>query len=118
MKTKILNKADLKPKVAVVIGTRPGIIMFSPIIRALVEHEIDFFTIHSGQHYSYNMDEILFEQLEIPKPAYHLTGIAEKKLHGAQTAAMLEGMPFSRLLLVGWAYGITARTDRNIRLLF
>lgn len=89
---KILRKEDLQFKVAAIIGTRPGIIMFSPIIRALSAIQADFFTIHSGQHYSYNMDEILFEQLEIPKPAYHLQGISEKKLHGAQTAAMMEGI--------------------------
>jgi len=89
---KFLTKEELTSKVAVVIGTRPGIIMFSPIIRALSENGIDFFSIHSGQHYSYNMDKILFEQLEIPKPRHYLQGIYAKKLHGAQTAAMLEGI--------------------------
>ncbi|RJR46539.1 MAG: UDP-N-acetylglucosamine 2-epimerase (non-hydrolyzing) [Deltaproteobacteria bacterium] len=66
--------------------------MFSPVIRALIKGRVDFFMIHSGQHYSYNMDEILFEELEIPKPSHYLTGVAEKKLHGAQTAVMLEGI--------------------------
>lgn len=89
---KFLNQEELNPQVAVIIGTRPGIIMFSPIIRALSASQLDFFTIHSGQHYSYNMDEILFEQLEIPKPAHQLQGISAKKLHGAQTAAMMEGI--------------------------
>jgi UDP-N-acetylglucosamine 2-epimerase (non-hydrolysing) len=94
---KILKKEELKPKVAVIMGTRPGIIMFSPIIRALSATQVDFFIIHSGQHYSYNMDEIFFEQLEIPKPKHHLKGISEKKFHGAQTAAMLEG--FEQILM-------------------
>lgn len=89
---KFIDRHELHPKVAVIVGTRPGIIMFSPIIRALSEDGIEFFIIHSGQHYSYNMDEILFEQLKLPKPAFHLEGIPEKKLHGAQTAAMLEGI--------------------------
>lgn len=92
MKIKTLAEVELKPKLALVIGTRPGIIMFSPIIRALVDKGLDFFTIHSGQHYSYNMDQILFEQLEIPEPSHHLDGVAEKKFHGAQTAAMLAGI--------------------------
>ncbi|HOI94708.1 MAG TPA: UDP-N-acetylglucosamine 2-epimerase (non-hydrolyzing) [Syntrophobacter fumaroxidans] len=87
---KFLNKNELNPRISVVIGTRPGIIMFSPIIRALSSRNLDFFTIHSGQHYSYNMDELLFDQLMIPKPTHHLQGISDKKLHGAQTAAMME----------------------------
>ena len=64
---KVLNKTHLTDKIALVIGTRPGIIMFSPIIRVLTHNKINFFIIHSGQHYSYNMDGILFEQLEIPQ---------------------------------------------------
>lgn len=89
---KFLGKADLQNKVGVVIGTRPGIIMFSPIIRELEKRGIDFFIIHSGQHYSQNMDKIFFEQLEIIPPKYHLKGVSDKKLHGAQTAAMIEGI--------------------------
>ena len=43
------------------------------------------------------MDRVLFDTLEIPRPAYHLDGVAEKKYHGAQTAAMLVGI--ERILL-------------------
>jgi len=41
-------------KVAIVLGTRPEIIKMSPIIRALEERGIEFFILHTGQHYSYN----------------------------------------------------------------
>jgi UDP-N-acetylglucosamine 2-epimerase (non-hydrolysing) len=71
--------------------------MFSPIIRESLQRELDFFVIHTGQHYSYQMDQIIFDTLNLPRPAYHLDGVAEKKYHGAQTAAMLEGM--ERVLL-------------------
>jgi len=98
MSLKILRQDELNnQKICLVIGTRPGIIMFTPIIRECLSRNVDFLVIHTGQHYSYNMDRILFDTLEIPRPAYHLDGVAEKKYHGAQTAAMLEGI--ERVLL-------------------
>lgn len=60
------------PKIAIVIGTRPEIIKMSPIIRECKRKKQDFFILHTGQHYSYNMDQIFFEQLELPKPKYNL----------------------------------------------
>jgi len=57
---KILNPARLRPKVGVVVGTRPGIIKMSPIIRVLQNQNLDFFLMHTGQHYSYEMDAQFF----------------------------------------------------------
>ena len=51
-------------KLAVVLGTRPEIIKFSPVLRECVRLGLDFFVLHSGQHYSYNMDRVFFEQLK------------------------------------------------------
>ena len=59
-------------KIAIVIGTRPEIIKMSPIIRECKRRKKDYFILHTGQHYSYNMDQIFFEQLELPKPKYNL----------------------------------------------
>lgn len=28
--------------------------------------DLDYFVLHTGQHYSYNMDRVFFEQLELP----------------------------------------------------
>ncbi|MEM1548873.1 MAG: UDP-N-acetylglucosamine 2-epimerase (non-hydrolyzing), partial [Thermoproteota archaeon] len=47
-------------KVSIILGTRPEIIKMSPIIRELEKRGIDFFILHTGQHYSYNMDKIFF----------------------------------------------------------
>ncbi len=33
---------------------------------------MDFFIVHSGQHYSYGLDRIFFEQLRLPNPDYLL----------------------------------------------
>ena len=59
-------------KVAVVLGTRPEIIKLAPIIRILEREALDYFILHTGQHYSYNMDRVFFEQLELPEARYNL----------------------------------------------
>jgi len=79
----------LKSKVAIVLGTRPEIIKMSPIIRYIIKKNINYYIIHSGQHYSYNMDKVFFEQLQIPKPKYKLeVGSKSPRL---QTALIISG---------------------------
>ncbi len=77
-------------KVAVILGTRPEIIKMSPVIRELERHQADYFILHSGQHYSYNMDKVFFEQLNLPQPKYNLD--VGSGTHGAQTAKILAGV--------------------------
>ena len=89
---KVLAPQYLEREVAVVIGTRPGIIMFAPIIHELKKKQVPYFVIHTGQHYSPNMDEQFFKDLNLASPDYKFEGISSKKTHGAQTAAMLEGI--------------------------
>lgn len=79
-------------KTCVIVGTRPGIIKMSPLISELEERSAESFVIHAGQHYSHNLDEKMFEDLNLSPPDYHLDDIKNKKLHGEQTAAMLEGI--------------------------
>lgn len=67
-----------EPKISIVVGTRPEIIKMSPIIRECKRRKqesadnFDYFILHTGQHYSYNMDQVFFEQLELPRPKYNL----------------------------------------------
>lgn len=58
--------------ICIPIDTRPTIIKISPIIRELTKRKIDFFIAHTGQHYSFNMDEIFLNQLGLPEPKYNL----------------------------------------------
>jgi UDP-N-acetylglucosamine 2-epimerase (non-hydrolysing) len=54
-------------RIAIVLGTRPEIIKMSPVIRACENHQVEYFILHTGQHYSYNMDRIFFEQIGLPE---------------------------------------------------
>jgi UDP-N-acetylglucosamine 2-epimerase (non-hydrolysing) len=82
----------LEPEVGITVGTRPGIIMLGPVIHEFRRRSIRHFVIHTGQHYSPNMDSQMFADLSLTPPEYRLEGTAERRTHGAQTAAMLEGV--------------------------
>jgi UDP-N-acetylglucosamine 2-epimerase len=53
--------------VMTVIGTRPEIIKMSPLI-PLLDKAFKHLLIHSGQHYSPNMDRIFFDELRLRQP--------------------------------------------------
>ena len=77
-------------KLSIVLGTRPEIIKMSPIIRECERLGLDYFILHTGQHYSYNMDRVFFEQLELPDAAYNLD--VGSGSHAEQTGRMLIGI--------------------------
>lgn len=70
-----------------VLGTRPEIIKLSPVIRAAQRRAISFSIIHTGQHYSEELDSVFFEQLDLPSPDYNL-GIGSTS-QGEQTGRMI-----------------------------
>lgn len=77
-------------KISIVLGTRPEIIKMSPVIRELQRQKIDFFILHTGQHYSYIMDRVFFEQLGLPEANYNLD--VGSGTHAEQTGKMLIGI--------------------------
>jgi UDP-N-acetylglucosamine 2-epimerase (non-hydrolysing) len=77
-------------KVTIILGTRPEIIKFSPIIRECQRLSVNYFILHTGQHYSYNMDKVFFEQLKLPEAKYNLD--VGSGTHGKQTGDMLIGI--------------------------
>jgi UDP-N-acetylglucosamine 2-epimerase (non-hydrolysing) len=77
-------------KISIILGTRPEIIKFSPIIRECEKRKLDYFILHTGQHYSYNMDKVFFEQLELPEARYNLD--VGSGSHAQQTGKMLRGV--------------------------
>jgi len=77
-------------KISVILDTRPEIIKMSPIIRYLKDISLDFFILHTGQHYSYEMERIFFQELELPDADYNLE--VGSGTHGQQTGKMLNGI--------------------------
>jgi len=59
-------------KIGIILGTRPEIIKLSPVIRELALNKIEYFIIHTGQHYDYLMDKKFFEELDLAPPKYQL----------------------------------------------
>ncbi|UCE43778.1 MAG: UDP-N-acetylglucosamine 2-epimerase (non-hydrolyzing) [Candidatus Bathyarchaeota archaeon] len=104
---KVLGPEELRDKVCIIVGTRPGIIKFSPIIREIEKRNMPSFIIHTGQHYSYNMDKLFFDELSLPQPKHRVPNVSSARYHGKQTAKMLEGIEAAllkekpRLVLVG-----------------
>ena len=77
-------------KLSLILGTRPEVIKMSPVVRACECQGLGWFMIHTGQHYSYNMDRVFFEQLKLPDARYNLDVGSGR--HGEQTGRMLTGI--------------------------
>jgi len=77
-------------KISIILGTRPEIIKMSPIIRECEKQDLDYFILHTGQHYSYNLDKIFFDELELPTPKYHID--VGSGTHAEETGKMLIGI--------------------------
>ncbi len=77
-------------KVIQVVGARPNFMKLAPLHRAFSNSPIEQKVIHTGQHYDAFMSDIFFEQLQIPRPDFHM-GIGSGT-HSFQTAKMMIGM--------------------------
>ncbi|MHA1372527.1 MAG: non-hydrolyzing UDP-N-acetylglucosamine 2-epimerase [Promethearchaeota archaeon] len=75
---------------AIIIGTRPEIIKCSPLIKEYISAGNDFLLIHTNQHYSFEMDEIFFEELELRKPDFNLN--VGSGSHAVQTGKIMMGI--------------------------
>ena len=60
-------------KLAIVVGTRPEIIKMAPIVRACIERGVPHVLLHTGQHYSHELDGVFFEELGLPAPHRNLS---------------------------------------------
>lgn len=62
-----------KLKVMTVVGTRPEIIRLSAVIKVLNSSDaIAHILVHTGQNYDYELNEVFFEDLGLPRPDFFL----------------------------------------------
>lgn len=74
-------------KVVSVVGARPQFIKAAPVCRALRAAGAEEILVHTGQHYDFEMAEIFFQQLDIPRPDVNLE--VGSGSHAYQTGQML-----------------------------
>jgi len=84
-------------KLLIVAGARPNFIKVAPLIeeikrinklKHLRTYQLKYCLVHTGQHYDYEMSQIFFQDLKIPKPDYNL-GVGSGS-HALQTAKIME----------------------------
>ncbi|MEW6755480.1 MAG: UDP-N-acetylglucosamine 2-epimerase (non-hydrolyzing) [Candidatus Latescibacterota bacterium] len=76
-------------KVVTVVGTRPNFVKEFAIAPVLQQAGAEEVLVHTGQHYDYEMSQVFFNQLELPRPRY-LNNIVKSGFHGDETAVMLQ----------------------------
>lgn len=73
-------------KIVTVVGARPQFIKAAVVTRIL-RKQAEEILVHTGQHYDYNMSDIFFNEMDIPRPNYNLD--ISGGSHGQMTGAML-----------------------------
>jgi UDP-N-acetyl-L-fucosamine synthase len=60
-----------KLKIITIVGTRPEIIRLSRVM-PLLDRYLTHITVHTGQNYDYELNDIFYKDLELRKPDYYL----------------------------------------------
>lgn len=78
----------MNKKILTVVGARPQFVKAAALSRVIEKNtQITEVIVHTGQHFDFNMSDIFFDEMQIPKPAYQLSisGLS----HGAMTGKMM-----------------------------
>lgn len=63
----------MKYKILHIVGARPNFMKLAPVYEAIKMYsEVSQTVVHTGQHFDYNMSDVFFEQLNLPKPHINL----------------------------------------------
>jgi len=73
-----------------VVGARPNFMKAAPVIRALEQHNVGQYVVHTGQHYDRALSDVFFVELGLPEPDVNL-GVGSGS-HAQQTAALMTGL--------------------------
>jgi UDP-N-acetylglucosamine 2-epimerase (non-hydrolysing) len=77
-------------RIAIILGTRPEIIKMSPVIKCCKKNNIEYFVLHTGQHFNFEMDGLFFKELGLDPPEYNLS--AGETEHLRQIGVMIRGI--------------------------
>ena len=87
----------MKKRILIVAGARPNFMKVAPLMCEFNKYTscLEVLLVHTGQHYDFEMSEVFFQDLRIPKPDIHLNiGSAS---HAVQTAKIM--IAFERVAL-------------------
>ncbi|MBM3149980.1 MAG: UDP-N-acetylglucosamine 2-epimerase (non-hydrolyzing), partial [Chloroflexi bacterium] len=92
-------------KLILAAGARPNFMKIAPLVHAIEKHNsslnlnlnrnLVYILVHTGQHYDYEMSQVFFEDLELPRPDMHL-GVGSGT-HAEQTGKVM--VQFEKVLL-------------------
>src|SRR5690606_38034956 len=86
-----LQRSNTVMKIFTIVGARPQFIKAAVVSRAIRDTEgVEEVLVHTGQHFDANMSDVFFDEMEIPRPRYHLD--INSMTHGKMTGRMLEGV--------------------------
>ena len=86
-----MKREPLRAPAAVmcIVGARPNFMKIAPILRAFAAHDppIPALLLHTGQHYDQDMNDRLFDDLQLPRPDINLC--VGSGSHALQTAEVM-----------------------------
>ncbi len=82
----------MKRPIALILGTRPEIIKMAPLLRAYESRGADVFAVHTGQHYSFEMDRIFFRDLRLRPPRIQLRIRSVGNRHADHIGRMMQAV--------------------------
>ena len=81
-------EGELSLKILCIVGARPNFMKIAPLLEEMKKYpKLEPILVHTGQHYDYQMSQIFFDELDIPKPDVYLS--VGSGSHAIQTAKIM-----------------------------